>query len=136
MLGSNSRRRSSSVSSSARPSALSPPSRNRQFHSGTKQNKETVFMDGARRTFEPSPPLHTNRLIWGRAMAVKKRVGDILGYARVSTDDQDLSAQRQRLIEAGVIRTFEDVISGKRFDRPGLTSLLDHARPGDILCVV
>ena len=69
-------------------------------------------------------------------MAVKQRVGDILGYARASTIDQDLTAQRQRLTEAGVIRTFEDVISGKRFDRPGLTNLLDNARAGDILCVV
>jgi DNA invertase Pin-like site-specific DNA recombinase len=69
-------------------------------------------------------------------MAAKKRVGDILGYARVSTDDQDLAGQRQRLADAGAIRTFEDVVSGKRFDRPGLNDLIDHARPGDTLCVV
>ena len=69
-------------------------------------------------------------------MTAKKRVGDILGYARVSTDDQDLAGQRQRLAEAGAIRIFGDVISGKRFDRPGLAELIDHARPGDTLCVV
>jgi len=69
-------------------------------------------------------------------MAAKKRVGDIFGYARVSTDDQDLAGQRQRLADAGAIRTFEDVVSGKRFDRPGLNDLIDHARPGDTLCVV
>lgn len=69
-------------------------------------------------------------------MAAKKRDGDILGYARVSTEDQDLAGQRQRLTEAGAVRTFEDIVSGKRFDRPGLIQLLDHARPGDTLCVV
>lgn len=63
-------------------------------------------------------------------------MSDILGYARVSTDDQDLEGQRLRLKQAGAIRIFEDVISGKRFERPGLTQLLDFARPGDGLCVV
>ena len=64
------------------------------------------------------------------------RVGDRLGYARVSTVEQDAGAQRDRLEAAGAIRVFEDVISGRKFDRPGLTALLDHARPGDSLCVV
>jgi DNA invertase Pin-like site-specific DNA recombinase len=63
-------------------------------------------------------------------------MADILGYARVSTDDQDLEGQRRRLNQAGAIRIFDDVISGKRFERPGLTQLLDFARPGDALCVV
>ena len=58
------------------------------------------------------------------------RPGDTLGYARVSTD-----AQRDRLLEAGAIRVFTDVASGKRSDRPGLAEFLDHARPGDRLCV-
>ena len=44
-------------------------------------------------------------------------------------------AQRDRLTQAGAIRVFTDVGSGKRFDRPGLAELLDHARPGDRLCV-
>ena len=63
------------------------------------------------------------------------RAGDTLGYARVSTNDQNLEGQRVRLIEAGAIRVFVDVISGKRFERPGLAELIDHARPGDRLCV-
>jgi len=63
-------------------------------------------------------------------------MGDVLGYARISTDDQDLEGQRHRLKQAGTIRIFEDVISGKRFERPGLARLLDYARPGDCLCVV
>lgn len=62
---------------------------------------------------------------------------DVLGYARVSTSDQDLEGQRLRLRkEAGAIRIFEDTISGKRFERPGLEALLDFARSGDTVCVV
>jgi DNA invertase Pin-like site-specific DNA recombinase len=62
---------------------------------------------------------------------------DVLGYARVSTAEQDLEAQRRRLRdEAKAIRIFEDVVSGKSFDRPGLATLIDYARPGDIVCVV
>ena len=61
---------------------------------------------------------------------------DILGYARVSTRTQDLEAQKKRLNESGAIRIFEDVISGRNFDRPGLTALIDYARPGDVVCVV
>ena len=64
------------------------------------------------------------------------RAGDILGYARVSTADQDLSGQVIRLKEAGAIRVFEDVVSGKQFDRPGLSALMDHARPGDSLAII
>jgi len=62
------------------------------------------------------------------------RTGDILGYARVSTADQDLSGQITRLKDAGALRVFEDVISGKQFERPGLSTLLDQARPGDTPC--
>ena len=64
------------------------------------------------------------------------RVGDTLGYARVSTNDQNPDAQRDRLIESGAIRVFTDIVSGKRFDRPGLAELIDHARPGDRLCII
>ena len=64
------------------------------------------------------------------------RVGDTLGYARVSTHDQNPDAQSDRLIEAGAIRIFTDIVSGKRFDRPALAELIDHARPGDRLCII
>ena len=64
------------------------------------------------------------------------RAGDILGYARVSTADQDLTGQVTRLKDAGAIRVFEDVVSGKQFDRPGLSALMDHARPGDSLAII
>ena len=61
---------------------------------------------------------------------------DILGYARVSTQQQDLDSQKNRLTKAGAIKIFEDVISGKIFDRPGLEALIAYARPNDLLCVV
>ena len=64
------------------------------------------------------------------------RQGDILGYARVSTADQDLSGQIARLKDAGAIRVFEDVVSGKQFDRTGLSALMDHARPGDSIAII
>ena len=44
--------------------------------------------------------------------------GDTLGYARVSTNDQNLDAQRARLIEAGAIRVFTDIVAVKRSERP------------------
>ncbi len=61
---------------------------------------------------------------------------DILGYARVSTQFQDLDSQKRRLEERGAIRVFEDVIGGHTFERPGLDALIDYARQGDVLCVV
>lgn len=63
-------------------------------------------------------------------------MSDILGYARVSTFQQDLESQRQRLKKSGAIKIFEDVISGKIFNRPGLDELIAYARPHDLLCVV
>ena len=52
----------------------------------------------------------------------------ILGYARVSTGEQDLEGQRRRLQDAGALRIFEDISSGWKFERPGLTALLEYAR--------
>lgn len=63
-------------------------------------------------------------------------MGQILGYARVSTGDQDVAGQVLRLEGAGAIRIFTDVKSGKSMDRPGLAELLAYARPGDTLAIV
>ena len=63
-------------------------------------------------------------------------MGDMLGYARVSTGDQDVAGQTMRLEKAGAIRVFTDVMSGKSMNRPGLTELLAYARKGDTLAVV
>lgn len=63
-------------------------------------------------------------------------MGDVLGYARVSTSDQDLAGQTMRLEQAGAIKVFTDTRSGKSMDRPGLAELLAYARKGDTLAVV
>jgi DNA invertase Pin-like site-specific DNA recombinase len=63
-------------------------------------------------------------------------MGDVLGYARVSTGDQDVAGQIIRLEEAGAIKIFTDVRSGKSMDRPGLAELLAYARRTDTLAVV
>ena len=47
-----------------------------------------------------------------------RRSGDILGYARVSTAEQDVAGQNDQLVKAGAIRVFQDVISGKQFKVP------------------
>lgn len=59
----------------------------------------------------------------------------MLGYARVSTDDQDLTNQRTELHSAGCIKIFGEKITGVRRDRPELARLLDHLRPGDVVTV-
>ena len=66
----------------------------------------------------------------------RQALGDILGYARVSTGDQDVAGQTMRLEQADAIRVFTDVMSGKSMDRPGLAQLLAYARRGDTLAVV
>lgn len=63
-------------------------------------------------------------------------MGDILGYARVSTGDQDVAGQTMRLEKAGAIKVFTDIMSGKSMDRPGLAALFAYARKGDTLAVV
>ncbi|HYD69312.1 recombinase family protein [Azospirillum sp.] len=58
-----------------------------------------------------------------------------VGYARVSTTDQDLALQLDALAKAGCARVFEDKASGARADRPGLTAALGFVREGDVLVV-
>jgi len=59
----------------------------------------------------------------------------LLGYARVSTDDQDLTNQRTELQAAGCCRIFAEKITGARRERAELARLLDHLRPGDVVTV-
>jgi len=59
----------------------------------------------------------------------------IIGYARVSTDDQNLDAQTDALKAAGAERIFSDKNSGARRDRPELGAMLDQLRPGDVVVV-
>ena len=59
----------------------------------------------------------------------------LIGYARVSTDDQHLDLQRDALRSAGCDKIYEDHISGAKAARPGLEQALEVARAGDVLVV-
>ena len=59
----------------------------------------------------------------------------LIGYARVSTDQQDHALQLDALRQAGCERVFVEIGSGSRADRPELAKALDIARAGDtIVC--
>src|SRR6476660_4633816 len=59
----------------------------------------------------------------------------LLGYARVSTVDQNLALQRDALTEAGCAKIFTEQMSGAVTDRPALHDALEFARSGDTLIV-
>ena len=59
----------------------------------------------------------------------------LIGYARVSTQDQNLDLQLEALTKAGCKKVFDDKISGSRAERPGLTKALELLREGDTLVV-
>lgn len=59
----------------------------------------------------------------------------IIGYARVSTEDQNLDGQRDALKAAGAERIFADKITGTARSRPELDRLLDQLREGDVITV-
>ena len=58
-----------------------------------------------------------------------------IGYARVSTQDQNLSAQLDALTQAGCNRVYEETASGARSDRPVLAEVMRTLRGGDTLMV-
>ena len=58
-----------------------------------------------------------------------------IGYARVSTEGQNLDAQQDALQAAGTERLFSDRISGSLRQRPELDRLLDQLRAGDVVVV-
>ncbi len=59
----------------------------------------------------------------------------LIGYARVSTNDQDTAAQAAALKAVGCERIYRENASGGRWDRPELHRLLDQLRKGDVLVV-
>lgn len=59
----------------------------------------------------------------------------LLGYARVSTPEQDLALQEDALNAAGCLKVFSDVASGAKTARPDLDKLMEYLRPGDTLVV-
>lgn len=62
-------------------------------------------------------------------------MGEKIGYARVSTREQNLSSQEDALNKAGCIRIFTDKISGKEFNREGLKACMDYLRAEDTLVI-
>jgi len=58
-----------------------------------------------------------------------------IGYARVSTGEQNLDLQKDALEEAGCERIFTDQVSGAKSERPGLEEAISHLRKGDCLVV-
>ena len=59
----------------------------------------------------------------------------LIGYVRISTDDQLLDLQRDAMAKAGCERVFEDTASGAKADRIGLAALLANLRRGDTVVV-
>jgi DNA invertase Pin-like site-specific DNA recombinase len=59
----------------------------------------------------------------------------LIGYARVSTEDQDLTLQRAALKKVGCKRVYEEKVTGAKRDRPQLVRMLDQLRAGDVVVV-
>ena len=59
----------------------------------------------------------------------------LIGYARVSTHDQNLDLQQDSLYAAGCEKIFMDELSGAKAARPGLQQAMDSLREGDVLMV-
>lgn len=59
----------------------------------------------------------------------------MIGYARVSTQDQNLELQAEALEKAGCKKIFDDKISGNKAERPGLSKALEMLREGDTFVV-
>jgi DNA invertase Pin-like site-specific DNA recombinase len=89
-------------------------------------NKPTHLLQGLARCEN----LLQNKTEWQQEFAIMR-----IGYARVSTQDQDTAIQIAALEAAGCERVFQEKASGGRWDRPELHRLLDHLRQGDVLVV-
>ena len=59
----------------------------------------------------------------------------LIGYARVSTQEQTLDLQKDALEKIGCIKIFSDVVSGAKAERTGLHEALEYVREGDTLVV-
>ncbi len=59
----------------------------------------------------------------------------IIGYARVSTKDQNLDLQLDALNKEKCTRIYKEVISGAKAERPVLQEMLNQVRPGDVIVI-
>jgi hypothetical protein len=111
---------------------------------GTGQLSETVrFCDRhyspaatpASRRPEPVSTINVAQPGLSQGSATVSGMGHLLGYARISTTDQQPHLQVDALERAGCYRVFTETASGARSDRPTLEQLLDQLRPSDALAV-
>ncbi len=88
-----------------------------------------------RRMRKPTRSGKPKRHAWTRRDGEIHGPGHKIGYARVSTLDQNLGLQQDALKEAGCEKIFIEQMSGAVSDRPALREALDYARSGDTLIV-
>jgi DNA invertase Pin-like site-specific DNA recombinase len=103
---------------------------------------ETAGPDPHRNTRQRAQPISEptripaySEIVYETLRPMTKPRHNLVGLARVSTSSQDAQLQRDALGEAGCGRVFEEKISTRKTERPGLAAALDYLRPGDTLCV-
>src|ERR671934_3097024 len=70
-----------------------------------------------------------------KALSKEDKTMTIYGYARVSTNGQDLGSQEAELMAAGCAKVFKEKVSGAKTDRAELAKLIRRLEPGDVLIV-
>lgn len=98
-------------------------------------NQSRLGASGRRQSKQPAAPGAVKRHLWIRRDGEIHGKGMLIGYARVSTLDQNLALQRDALHDAGCEKIFIEQMSGAVADRPELRDALDYARSGDTLIV-
>ena len=98
----------------------------------TKRRKTARTAARAKRRLRPAAPKVRARSSDAGEITSKPM---LIGYARVSTVDQNLALQRDALTEAGCTKIFTEQMSGAVTDRPALHDALEFARSGDTLIV-
>src|SRR6478672_3251760 len=99
----------------------------------TKRRKTARSAAQAKRRLQPAAPKVVQARPSDAGEITSKPM--LLGYARVSTVDQNLALQRDALTEAGCTKIFTEQMSGAVTDRPALYDALEFARSGDTLIV-
>jgi DNA invertase Pin-like site-specific DNA recombinase len=70
-----------------------------------------------------------------KVLSEKRLIVTIYGYARVSTNGQDLAGQVAELMVAGCAKVFKEKVSGAKTDRAELAKAIRRLEPGDVLVV-
>jgi DNA invertase Pin-like site-specific DNA recombinase len=70
-----------------------------------------------------------------KSLSKEDRTMTTYGYARVSTNGQDLSSQEAELMAAGAAKVFKDKVSGAKTDRAELANLIRRLESGDVVVV-